>query len=95
MKYLPEGSKMKDPSKLQSSRADALLEFWLERQKAKIQPTFEFQAWQDHEKEMREPVDSREDLGDNFEAEINQPVAKKQALVRKAKCKVNRKVTQK
>lgn len=54
--FLPTGQKIKDPSKLQSLEADRLLDFWYDRQKNKLQPTFEFKAWQNHEKEMKEPV---------------------------------------
>ncbi|KAG2143564.1 uncharacterized protein EDB93DRAFT_1251979 [Suillus bovinus] len=56
-KFLPTGGKIKDPSKLQLHEADWLLQFWHQRQKDKVRPTFEFKGWQDHEKEMREPVE--------------------------------------
>ncbi|KAG2336397.1 hypothetical protein BDR05DRAFT_1005907 [Suillus weaverae] len=56
-KFLPTGTKIKDPSKLQLHEADRLLQFWHQRQKDKVRPTFEFKDWQDHEKEMREPVE--------------------------------------
>ncbi|KAG2100191.1 uncharacterized protein F5147DRAFT_655632 [Suillus discolor] len=56
-KFLPTGGKIKDPSKLLFHEADQLLEFWHQRQKDKVQPTFEFKGWQDHDKEMREPMD--------------------------------------
>ncbi|KAG2087464.1 uncharacterized protein F5147DRAFT_781336 [Suillus discolor] len=56
-KFLPTGGKIKDPSKLQLHEADRLLQFWHQRQKDKVRPTFEFKGWQDHEKEMREPVE--------------------------------------
>ncbi|KAG2118671.1 uncharacterized protein F5147DRAFT_647825 [Suillus discolor] len=56
-KFLPTGGKIKDPLKLQFHEADQLLEFWHQRQKDKVWPTFEFKGWQDHDKEMREPMD--------------------------------------
>ncbi|KAG2106698.1 uncharacterized protein F5147DRAFT_653671 [Suillus discolor] len=56
-KFSPTGRKIKDPSKLQFHEADRLLEFWHQRQKDKVWPTFEFKGWQDHDKEMREPMD--------------------------------------
>ncbi|KAG1794696.1 hypothetical protein EV424DRAFT_1353802 [Suillus variegatus] len=56
-KFLPTSGKIKDPSKLQLHEADRLLQFWHQRQKNKVRPTFEFKGWQDHEKEMREPVE--------------------------------------
>ncbi|KAG2048428.1 hypothetical protein BDR06DRAFT_1072547 [Suillus hirtellus] len=55
-KFLPAGVKIKDPSKLQLYEADRLLEFWHQRQKDTVPSTFEFKGWQDHAKEMREPV---------------------------------------
>ncbi|KAG2073708.1 hypothetical protein BDR04DRAFT_1116066 [Suillus decipiens] len=55
-KFLPTGGKIKEPSKLQLHEANWLLEFWHQRQKDKAQPTFEFNSWQDHNKEMRKPV---------------------------------------
>ncbi|KAG2113782.1 uncharacterized protein F5147DRAFT_770424 [Suillus discolor] len=56
-KFLPTGGKIKDLSKLQLHEADQLLQFWHQRQKDKVQPTFEFKGWQDHDKEMRELVE--------------------------------------
>ncbi|KAG2150342.1 uncharacterized protein EDB93DRAFT_1249912 [Suillus bovinus] len=56
-KFLPTSGKIKDPSKLQLHEANRLLQFWHQRQKDKVWPTFEFKGWQDHEKEMREPVE--------------------------------------
>ncbi|KAG2057443.1 hypothetical protein BDR06DRAFT_1005078 [Suillus hirtellus] len=56
-KFLPISGKIKDPSKLQLHNADWLLQFWHQRQKDKVRPTFEFKGWQDHKKEMREPVE--------------------------------------
>ncbi|KAG2347674.1 hypothetical protein BDR05DRAFT_996755 [Suillus weaverae] len=55
-KFLPAGVKIRDPSKLQLHEADRLLEFWHQRQKDAVPSTFEFKGWQDHNKEMREPV---------------------------------------
>ncbi|KAG1880220.1 uncharacterized protein F5891DRAFT_991470 [Suillus fuscotomentosus] len=57
-KYLPTGMKMDDPSKIWLAEADRLLAFWLQRQKDKIRPTFEFTAWEGDDKMMREPVDT-------------------------------------
>ncbi|KAG2143571.1 uncharacterized protein EDB93DRAFT_1251984 [Suillus bovinus] len=55
-KFLPAGVKIKDPSKLQLHEADKLLELWHQRQKDEVPSTFEFKGWQNHNKEMREPV---------------------------------------
>ncbi|KAG1837565.1 hypothetical protein DFJ58DRAFT_734280 [Suillus subalutaceus] len=49
--------KIKDLSKLQLHEANQLLEFRHQRQKDKVQPTFEFKGWQDHDKEVRELVE--------------------------------------
>ncbi|KAG2148164.1 uncharacterized protein EDB93DRAFT_1250225 [Suillus bovinus] len=57
-KFLPSGGKIKDPLKLQLLEADRLLEHWHQRQKNKVQPMFQFKGWQDHDKEMREPVET-------------------------------------
>ncbi|KAG2141445.1 uncharacterized protein EDB93DRAFT_1252586 [Suillus bovinus] len=49
-------SAIKDPSKLQLHEADKLLELWHQGQKDEVPSTFEFKGWQNHNKEMREPV---------------------------------------
>jgi hypothetical protein len=53
--YLPAGGKIKDPSKLQASEVDSMLQFWSTRQQAS-QEVFLFKQWQDNDKEMRRPV---------------------------------------
>jgi len=53
--YLPAGGKIKDPSKLQASEVDSLLQFWSARQEAG-QEVFVFRRWQDNDKELRLPV---------------------------------------
>ena len=53
--YLPAGGKIKDPSKLQASEVDSLLQFWSARQEGG-QEVFLFKQWQDNDKEMRRPV---------------------------------------
>jgi hypothetical protein len=54
--YLPTDVNIKDPSKLQSSEADALLDYWNERQRVKVGETFMFSAWMDNNKELQSPV---------------------------------------
>jgi hypothetical protein len=53
---LPSGGKIKDPSKLQASEVDSLLQFWGARQDAGDDSVFLFRRWQDKDKEMRLPV---------------------------------------
>lgn len=60
-RFLPAGQTLKDPSKLQMAEADQLLQFWCERQKSKLRPTFEFKGWQNNDKEMEDPVDPEVD----------------------------------
>jgi hypothetical protein len=60
-RFLPAGRTLKDPSKLQMAEADQLLQFWYDRQKNKLRPTFQFKAWQNQDKEMEDPVDPDED----------------------------------
>jgi len=55
-RYLPSGGKLKDPSKLQASEVDTLLQFWVARQDAGDDSVFLFRRWQDKDKEMRLPV---------------------------------------
>jgi hypothetical protein len=55
-RYLPSGGKLKDPSKLQASEVDSLLQFWSARQDAGEDSVFIFRRWQDKDKEMRLPV---------------------------------------
>jgi len=54
--YLPHDIKIKDPSKLQSSEADDLLDYWHERQENGQRPTFTFKAWMNSNKNMEKPV---------------------------------------
>lgn len=94
--FLPADQKIKDPSKLQSADADHLLDFWYQRQKNKIQPTFSFKAWQNHEREMKEPVEimdwSGEDSNTGGDIQVNRPTAKP---IRKPTGKATRKPTTK
>ncbi|OJA18078.1 hypothetical protein AZE42_12769 [Rhizopogon vesiculosus] len=74
--YLPTDVKIKDPSKLQSSEADALLEYWYERQTDRVGETFTFKGWMDKDKEFRSPVgNSGSSLGHESE-ERDEPSAK-------------------
>ena len=60
-RFLPAGQTLKDPSKLQMAEADQLLQFWYDRQKNKLRPTFQFKAWQNQDKEMEDPVNPEVD----------------------------------
>jgi hypothetical protein len=80
--FLPAGQKIKDPSKLQSVEADQLLDFWYQRQKNKHRPTFAFKAWQNHERELKEPVEIMDGGGDSEDSNagedrrVNRPTTK-------------------
>jgi hypothetical protein len=78
--FLPAGQKIKDPSKLQSVEADQLLDFWYQRQKNEIRPTFAFKAWQNHEREMKEPVEIMDGPGEDSDTggdtQVNRPTGK-------------------
>jgi hypothetical protein len=79
--YFPPGSKLKDPSKLQASEVDSLLQFWLARQDAGEDLVLVFRAWQDKDKEMRPPV---KDLSTD-ESGSEAPAGKRTKATRKGK----------
>lgn len=62
---MPAGGKIKDPSKLQVSDVDSLLQFWSARQDAGEESVFLFRRWQNKDKELRRPVkeDSTDESG--------------------------------
>ncbi|KAG1801760.1 hypothetical protein EV424DRAFT_1351885 [Suillus variegatus] len=64
--YLPDNTKLTDPSKLQRDEADTLLECWLARQDTQVGPTLKFKAWIDDKGKMHPPVseESQESDGD-------------------------------
>ncbi|KIK74286.1 hypothetical protein PAXRUDRAFT_70917, partial [Paxillus rubicundulus Ve08.2h10] len=46
-KYLPQGAKLWEPSKLQKKEVISLLEFWRDRQKSDPADVFTFRKWRD------------------------------------------------
>ncbi|KAG1807074.1 hypothetical protein EV424DRAFT_1350789 [Suillus variegatus] len=64
--YLPDDTKLTDPSKLQRDEANTLLECWLDRQDTQVGPTLKFKAWIDEKGKMHPPVgeESQESDGD-------------------------------
>lgn len=62
--YLPDDTKILEPSKLNRADANAILEFWWDRQETQVGPTFKFKAWMDHKGRMRSPVVEGESDGD-------------------------------
>ncbi|KAG1894986.1 uncharacterized protein F5891DRAFT_984571 [Suillus fuscotomentosus] len=54
--YLPEGTRIKDPSKLKKADAQILLQFWLKRQAQSAETTFAFKAWVDSDGNTLPPV---------------------------------------
>jgi hypothetical protein len=55
-RYLPDGVQVKDPSKLQTTEATALLEFWYDRQENGVPPVFQFKGWKNGRGELVDPV---------------------------------------
>ncbi|KAG1864552.1 hypothetical protein C8R48DRAFT_773068 [Suillus tomentosus] len=55
-KYLPQATRIKDPSKLKKAEAQMLLQFWRQRQKHTTDTTFEFKAWVDSDGHIHSPV---------------------------------------
>ncbi|KIK77385.1 hypothetical protein PAXRUDRAFT_167014, partial [Paxillus rubicundulus Ve08.2h10] len=45
--YLPQGAKLREPSKLQKKEVISLLEFWRERHKSDPADIFTFRKWRD------------------------------------------------
>lgn len=50
--YWPAEVKVVEPSKIDKAAATALLDFWYDRQKKKLHPTFCFKAWKDTDGDM-------------------------------------------
>ncbi|KIK72472.1 hypothetical protein PAXRUDRAFT_47819, partial [Paxillus rubicundulus Ve08.2h10] len=46
-KYLPQGAKLREPSKLQKKEVISLLEFWRDRQRLDLADVFTFRKWRD------------------------------------------------
>ncbi|KIK77121.1 hypothetical protein PAXRUDRAFT_167757, partial [Paxillus rubicundulus Ve08.2h10] len=62
-KYLSQGAKILEPSKLQNKEVISLFEFWRERQKSDTADVFSFRKWRDATGTLQDPVqlDSNED----------------------------------
>ncbi|KAG1759115.1 hypothetical protein EDD22DRAFT_849477 [Suillus occidentalis] len=54
--YLPDNTKILEPSKLLSKDANAILNFWWDRQETQVGPTFMFKGWIDDMGKMHSPV---------------------------------------
>ncbi|KAG1726669.1 hypothetical protein EDB19DRAFT_1833358 [Suillus lakei] len=54
--YWPADIKVVEPSKIDKAGATALLDFWYDRQKKKLHPTFCFKAWKDTDGDMEPPA---------------------------------------
>jgi hypothetical protein len=54
--YWPAEVKVVEPSKIDKAGATALLDFWYDRQKKKLHPTFCFKAWKDTDGDMELPA---------------------------------------
>ncbi|KAG1885420.1 hypothetical protein F4604DRAFT_1675991 [Suillus subluteus] len=62
--YLPDDTKILEPSKMLRTDANAILDFWWDRQETQVGPTFKFKAWMDEKGRMRSPVAEDESDGD-------------------------------
>ncbi|KAF9230858.1 hypothetical protein BU15DRAFT_83097 [Melanogaster broomeanus] len=60
-KYLPEGVKLREPSKLQKKDVITILEFWRKRQSSDPEDVFCFRKWQDSTGTLQNPLDSDSD----------------------------------
>ncbi|KAG1852522.1 hypothetical protein F4604DRAFT_1686626 [Suillus subluteus] len=63
--YLPDGTKIMDPSKMHRDEANSLLECWLDRQDNQVGLTFKFKAWIDDKGKMHPPVGEEADDSDS------------------------------
>ncbi|KAG1843426.1 hypothetical protein C8R48DRAFT_780723 [Suillus tomentosus] len=62
--FLPNDIKITDPSKMQRNEANALLEYWLDRQDNQVGLTLKFKAWIDDKGKMHSPVGEGSDGSD-------------------------------
>ncbi|KAG1872209.1 hypothetical protein F4604DRAFT_1681315 [Suillus subluteus] len=62
--YLPDDTKILEPSKMLRTDANAILDFWWDRQETQVGPTFKFKAWMDEKGRMCSPVAEDESDGD-------------------------------
>ncbi|KAG1855361.1 hypothetical protein DFJ58DRAFT_727565 [Suillus subalutaceus] len=62
--YLPDDTKILEPSKMLRTDANAILDFWWDRQETQVGPTFRFKAWMDEKGRMCSPVAEDESDGD-------------------------------
>ncbi|KAG1866911.1 hypothetical protein F4604DRAFT_1682727 [Suillus subluteus] len=62
--YLPDDTKILEPSKMLHTDANAILDFWWDQQETQVGPTFKFKAWMDKKGRMCSPVAEDESDGD-------------------------------
>ncbi|KAG1720611.1 hypothetical protein EDD22DRAFT_962785 [Suillus occidentalis] len=62
--YMPDDTKIMEPSKLLCANANAILEFWWDQQETQVGPTFKFKAWMDDKGKMCSPVADGQSDGD-------------------------------
>ncbi|KIK73392.1 hypothetical protein PAXRUDRAFT_20910 [Paxillus rubicundulus Ve08.2h10] len=56
-KYLPQGAKLWEPSKLHKKEVISLLEFWRDRQRSDLVNVFTFRKWRDATGSLQDPVE--------------------------------------
>ncbi|KAG1843434.1 hypothetical protein F4604DRAFT_1938209 [Suillus subluteus] len=62
--YLPDDTKILEPFKMLRTDANAILDFWWDRQETQVGPTFKFKAWMNEKGRMCSPVAEDESDGD-------------------------------
>ncbi|KIK78716.1 hypothetical protein PAXRUDRAFT_163240, partial [Paxillus rubicundulus Ve08.2h10] len=56
-KYIPQGAKLREPSKRQKKEVISLLEFWRDRQRSDPADVFTFRKWRDATGTLQDPVE--------------------------------------
>ncbi|KAG1883242.1 hypothetical protein F4604DRAFT_1677600 [Suillus subluteus] len=78
--YLPDDTKILEPSKMLRTDANAILDFWWDRQETQVGPTLKFKAWMDEKGRMCSPVAEDGSDGDaNDESTSARPTRKPSA----------------
>ncbi|KAG1849739.1 hypothetical protein F4604DRAFT_1934766 [Suillus subluteus] len=89
--YLPEGRKIREPSRMNRNEATELLDFWYNRQQTCQDITFEFYGWWSKaDKEVKPPVRSTSWLEDDKPEDEDNVLAHRQKLSKKTAKKPNK-----
>ncbi|KAG1775257.1 hypothetical protein EV702DRAFT_1199576 [Suillus placidus] len=77
--YLPDNAKLVKPSKMLRVDANAILDYWWDRQETQVGLTFRFKAWMDVKGRMHSPVAKDSDGDANDESPRTRPTRKPSA----------------